>query len=83
MGWAPAISSTSFLRVRHIFIMSSSSSRKRWSSSRMVCTRVYSRWCRVFTFRTRSRLLVVTCPKKQPAGLHPPDESSCAVKQGF
>ena len=52
---------TSFRRLRHIFIMSSSSSRKRSSSSRTVATRAMSRWCRVFTLRTRSRLAVLTC----------------------
>ena len=49
------------LRVRHILIMSSSSSRKRCSSSRTVSTRVLRRWCRVLTRRTRSRFFVMTC----------------------
>ena len=53
--------SSSFLRVRHILAMSSSSSRKRCSSSRAVSTRAYSRWCRVFTFRIFSRFCVFTC----------------------
>lgn len=41
--------------------MSSSSCRKRSSSSRSVSHRMVSRWCRVFTFRTRSKLPVLTC----------------------
>ena len=53
--------SSSFLRVRHILAMSSSSSRKRCSSSRAVSTRAYSRWCRVFTLRIFSRFCVLTC----------------------
>lgn len=41
--------------------MSSSSSRNRCSSSLTVVTRVNSRWCRVFTLRTRSKFGVSTC----------------------